>query len=143
MELEIKHLAPYLPFSLNGTLKAFKDQRQVELIRIGLNPGNTPIIRYRSGDYEFTQYMNHFIPFLRPLFKINEEIEHKGNKFVPEADLYADAMWVGGDQYAEFINHVQDEDVEISELPYWFVSKLFEWHFDVFQLIDSKLAKPI
>lgn len=54
-----------------------------------------------------------------------------------------DAMWVGGDQYAEFINHVQDEEVEISELPYWFVSKLFEWHFDVFKLIDYKIAKPI
>lgn len=25
-EIKIKHLSPYLPFSLTGTLKAFKDQ---------------------------------------------------------------------------------------------------------------------
>jgi hypothetical protein len=142
MELKIKHLSPYLPFSLNGTLKEFKDQRQVELIRLGLNPGNKPIVRYRSNDYEFVQYLNHFIPLLRPLEGLNDDIEIKGVKFNPIEKLkeYCDC-----DAEEDFVDHISTHldvvDDQIGYGPYTIIQNLFRWHFDVFCLIEDGLAQ--
>ena len=32
---------------------------------------------------------------------------------------------------------------EMGANPYWMIQKLFEWHFDVFGLIDQGLALPL
>jgi len=141
MALKVGYLAPYLPFQLTGTLKAFKDKRQIELIKLGLNPGDEPIITYRFNGYEFTQWMNHFIPFLRPLSQLNSEIQHEGILFNPIDWLqdYCDC-----DAEREFVDHISYHldlvDDQIGYGPYTIIQNLFKWHFDVFNLIETGIA---
>jgi hypothetical protein len=69
-----------------------------------------------------------FKPALRPLSDLTKEIEHNGEKFVPYNKLTK-----------EISNKAWLSEIKINlsrpvYLPYFMVEKLFEWHFDVFNL---------
>lgn len=117
MKLELKHLAPYLPYD----------------IRI-LNGGgdNTSISEHFKLCHKFNNDLTYCMPFLRPLSDLTKEIEINGERFVP----YIKLMW----------------DIELEyqwkcpigyDYAYRNIEKLFEWHFDVFGLIEKGLAIDI
>jgi len=122
--LTIKHLAPYLPYELK--------------IRCG--EMSHPILTCAdTNEFEIAVkevFINSaYKPILRPLSDLTKEIEVNGEKFVPHIKL-------GGRP------NLKDYDIEylsknIDNMSYGLVSKLIEWHFDVFGLIEKNLAIDI
>ena len=91
MELEFKHIAPYLPYGLNWFCLD-KDSREIEelpLVSINLASEELSI-----GGMDITidelPYPNGLTikPILRPISDLTKEIEVNGEKFVPIIALY-------------------------------------------------------
>lgn len=135
MKLELKHLAPYLPYGLQ-----IFDTSQEECI-FCLNEW-----LFREKQFVKPFFKNHleqFLnddslkPILRPLSDLTKEIEVNGEKIVPF-------------KWFNFINSDIDFETQIIALSnnlkwldstyYGIIEKLFEWHFDVFGLIPLNLA---
>lgn len=146
-KLELKHLAAYLPYELKGRVDK-KSYLQNEKERIG----TITQIDVECSDYDlvvtgengyFLCYIEDFKPILRPLSDLTKEIEVNGEKFVPldwfeeheEIDYFADNIWI---QY--LFNYEKDDIIKLDLIPYGVMEKLFEWHFDVFGLIEKGLA---
>lgn len=116
MKLELKHLAPYLPYGVMCELQDQGETKQAKLCGA-----------YSDNSYAFfdTVESEHgydsIKPILRPLSDLTKEIEHNGKKFIP----------------IQITRNYTDENVS-----YKLCDKLFEWHFDVFGLIDQGLAIP-
>jgi hypothetical protein len=122
MKLEIKHLAPYLPYNLK-----FKE----------INYGGTYLLCGIIEDElwfkdNYGDNFNSIIsdesmkPILRPLSDLTKEIEVNGERFVPN-------YWFGRSLH---LQSILDEKFHI-------VQKLIQWHFDVFGLIEENLAIDI
>lgn len=136
--LELKHLAPYLPYRLKGIAQYENYTGEIEEIislRVGEIETNFDSITYDS-----------FKPILRPLSDFIEEIECNGQKFIPVEILFS----VENDELQDFkdfgkIPEYWQDAVKIK--PKWYdyyqVEFLFEWHFDVFGLIEKGLAIDI
>ena len=75
---------------------------------------------YNSDEYDY-------FPILRPLSDLPKEIEVNGEKLVTL------------DYFACFLEF----EYGINSIDYKYAQKLFEWHFDVFGLIDKGLAIDI
>jgi hypothetical protein len=134
MKLELKHLAPYLPYGLRFYNKKInKDSIQVTVAIISAWEGNYIDIK----------------PILRPLSDLTKEIKHDGNKFVPidrilkqfssEYQFSDDgiAKTLKSDNYTIllFINNV------IAPECHFGIYRVFaKWHFDIFGLIPEGLA---
>jgi hypothetical protein len=173
MKLEIKHLAPYLPYKICGVCEG---EHAIELV---LGVYENEIIT----DIDGTTYDN-FKPILRPLSDLTKEIEHNGEKFVPiewlfnnlvdESDVVefdftkgitpifqVDDGWnhcisfkndYGRDLCFSFdsnsnsfmlgLGWENEFGVEWCNISnqYEMFQKLFEWNFDIFGLIENKLA---
>ena len=166
MKLELKHLAPYLPYGLKIAHRdAYCHTRDYEYI---LSPEKVEYV---------IDYSERF-PILRPLSDLYKEIEVNGEKFVPIVKLceklnhplekyeldnqvvygfeqrYADdseAYSVAFDPKSKTIGiYYDDEALNPFENEFAYdignydtVVQLFEWHFDVFGLIDQGLAIDI
>ena len=136
-KLELKHLAPYLPYGLK-----FQSSMDKPFEEYGRQPtwtfdGMTKLF----GDYclNTLEYPDAYPiqlvkPILRPLSYLTKEIEVNGKKFVP-IDYFL------GDDVDLILNAIQIKD--LSYLPYNLIQKLFEWNFDVFGLIEKGLAIDI
>ena len=150
MRLEFKHLTAYLPYGLGMSRNGFIGK----LIQIK-NPKETDLLEIFefqvscSNWWENTEDVNHYKPILRPLSDLTKEVEHNGERFVP-------MQWMGKninksisfyqwgiqnleidietDNYSQVINLYSGYDA---------VQKLFEWHFDVFGLIEQGIAIDI
>ena len=82
--------------------------------------------------------LTQIIPILTPISDLNKEIEI-GKKFLP-----IDFIKNRCSSESEFKNLLAIIDRNrFKELPYWLLSHLFEWHFDVFGLIEKGLAIDI
>ena len=119
MKLEIKHLAPYLPFNI-----------KVQWVR---EDDKELIIQYLTiSDYNFLIRRKYAKPILRPLSDLTKSIEVNGERFVPAYKMITHG----------FHNQFWYE-TEIFDYRYLYamdLEKLFEWHFDVFGLIEKGLA---
>lgn len=114
MQLELKHLAPYLPFKVK--------------VRCCLGKGSIWTLR----QFNIAQFSYYDKLILRPLSDLTKEVEHNGERFVPN------------DKLLEFYG----EEIDNYSLPlklnsYILIQQLFEWHFDVFGLIEKGLAIDI
>ena len=152
MKLELKYLAPYLPYGL----KALSiDGFSVSVLGVDFT---TNRILNINGDITFT--IPEIKPLLRPLLDLTKEIEINGEKFVPIVELakiaYPDLVWEFDRTRA--ISEWKKEPAYFffqknsffaclfnNAIPNQIVlfNKLFEWHFDVFGLIDQRLARPL
>jgi len=115
MKLELKHLAPYLPYGLK--YKLFKK----------IN-GDHTLTTQSLLDWDFN--LHDIIPILRPLSDLrnhNNEVMPVYRLEIPRADF----------------TDILDEGKPVSQLAYCIIEKLFENHFDVFGLIDAGLAIDI
>lgn len=115
MELQLKHLAPYLPYGLSVRIISQNITRHVKSLH------HDAIM---SRDYHRIHRFNDIKPILRPLSDL------KVSK-----SLFGEYNW---DYPEEFINSISGGSVE-----YIYMIELFKQHFDVFGLIEEGLAIDI
>jgi len=155
MQLELKHLAPYVQYGLKMTVvdKSFYGYDVMTLCDKG-GLSNISISSVIDEPQDFK-------PMLRPLYDLTKEIEHNGEKFVPGLKLVdpENTEWdkMVCEEYNAFpkipdhkkwiqVTHKELGQVisinpyNIEHLPYSIFKVLFEWHFDVFGLIDAGIA---
>lgn len=134
MNLELKHLAAYLPYGLNGkyilsSVIKLSDSQKDEIRDCNLMEENVKFFRIYCK------------PILRPLSDLTKEIEHNGENFVPIDELlYKMKLEVRGLSKFVILNTIKNEPFIIE---HWAFEKLVEWHFDVFGLIDEGFALPL
>jgi len=135
MKLELKHLAPYLPYETKFSCEKTEDEFVVGLL-IGLDAMENVAVIFSDEFIGATSlgiapcHLDKIKPILRPLSDLTKEIEHNGEKFVPSTIFPEHGPY--------------DTAFKIqNRLPYSVVAILFEWHFDVFGLIDEGLAIDI
>lgn len=144
-KLTLEHLAPYLPYGL----KMFHKESAVKIQTMTHFDLCEDLLQHHN------KWRNK--PILRPLSDLTKEIEHNGRTFVPmdtvgdipnnfcKCDFVTDWCDKGGDfnEYVqEFVKGVFGNH-HLDYLPFGFVQKLIEWHFDVFGLIEKGLAIDI
>lgn len=136
MKVELKHIAPYLPYGLRiHVLNDIDNVYETETLKGLTNDG----FETEYGHYEFGHKDK---PILRPLSDLTKEIDHNGERFVPIDRLQTETNWC--DAYDEWLDCTHGmNDRMIETCPYEISQNLFEWHFDVFSLIDSGLAVSI
>ncbi len=118
-KLKLEYLAPYLPYGLKvskiHTLHARQGIGNIYHVIDAVNEGK---LQYR--------------PILRPLSDLTKEIDHNGERFVPQSKMsHLDLEWL-----------ITSKNL-IMKTNYEDVLKLLEWNFDVFGLIDQGLAIDI
>jgi hypothetical protein len=139
MELTIKHLAPYLPYSLQftddesdpvsgatGTMLMLSNIAAWVKPDEGIQRLELPIKKHSIGK-----------PLLRPLSMLTEEIEHEG-EIITVVD-YWDHL-AGAVKIYNEIKNIAEHGHNDFYLPYFVHQKLIELHFDVFGLIENSLA---
>lgn len=127
MKLELKHLAPYLPYEL-----------PIEPIYVSTHGGgyyrellDTDVLHYNCFE--------EIKPILRPLSDLTKEITVNGENFVPSDYISVRFNLFCGEWLYLCINNL---DV-IEDVPLSVSKKLLEWHFDIFGLIEKGLAIDI
>ena len=121
MKLELKHLAPYLPYGL----KIYCDFEDGDIMICQLECLGEEEAFLDGSDWHY-KTNTAYKPILRPL-----------------SDLTDDQI-LELDNYHNFsIIHYSDIKTDPTRYPYTIVQKLLEWHFDVFGLIDAGLAIDI
>jgi hypothetical protein len=129
--LELKHLAPYLPYGLNFKtdfdhifyrMSGLEINKSIVVLKAKNNAKNTKRLLLKK--------LINSKPILRPLSDLTKEIQVNGEKFVPKE-------WLRLNYISENIG------LNTAVWSYRTIEKLLEWHFDVFGLIDKGLAVGI
>ena len=131
MKLELKHLAPYLPYSL----KIKTNGRTVVSIISGLQCDLDVIHDYGKTPIQYIK------PILRPLSDLTKEFEDGLTYMDKLRDFFGKVE----------LNKASDNNCVHFTLEGWtsfhdihnFQAKLFAWHFDVFGLIEKGLAADL
>lgn len=159
MKLELKHLAPYLPYDLK--IECHSEEE------IQLKGSYVSVMKLLHADGIDDNYGNNWNldikPILRPLSDLTKEIEVNGEKFLPIIEL-AKLFHTNKSALTHFTNivdagfygisvncHIENDDSRFTYYQlrnsefvlsntYEEIQKLFEWHFDVFGLIKQNLA---
>lgn len=130
-KLELKHIAPYLPYNLRWFRKTkIKDDLGTENESDIVEDVVLSIVHfYIENDSNKFDVK----PILRPMTDLLVHIQHEGKKLVP-----FNVLRPGGWDLDAFVLDVESRDCRVSE---W--EQLIEWHFDVFGLIDKGLAVSV
>lgn len=135
MKLELKHLAPYLPYGLRINVykkpdsELYIENQPILDFKLSLMPKDVHLVCSKSRVF----YLESIKPILRPLFDLTKEIEYDGNK-APAIEFISTS---NKDQ--EKTQNLLDSMLYV-RLPYWKIKRLLEMHFDVFGLIEEGLA---
>ena len=156
MKLELKHLAPYLPYDLKWQQFWTDNQIHTDIMDVILI-GNNCITFKNAPDHYLDGEGNECTskPLLYPLSYLTKEIEHNGEKFVPiyeavgsgklrceEIKIYGKAIQVTN--IPDPNSHILDENGQVHpSCSIYIYQRFFEWHFDVFGLIEQNLAIDI
>jgi hypothetical protein len=133
MKLELKHLAPYLPYKLR-VLYHFENRM--------MNAGNGSSKNWIGITALLQRQSELCHPILRPLSDLTKEIEVGGKKFIPIKEInwtITEYPLMEEDGTVFLQDSCELNMLEISEV-YKVYQMLFEWHFDVFGLIEQGLA---
>lgn len=96
-KIELKHLAPYLPYGVQLKGNTHGDIFTLEALK------ETGLRTTETG-YDNWEDLYDFKPILRPLSDLTKEIEHNGEKFVPLHQMVKDLVeQVGRTKYQHFI----------------------------------------
>ena len=139
MKLELKHLAPYLPYGLKVKTKYGCDTMQT-LNEFCVNGDCEEWYSY-EGDDELLE----FKPILRPLTDLTKMTKIGKDNFEPLERLkcidlgYTD--WISNEREGWINKYGRERWIGV--IPSALINLLFEWHFDVFGLIDAGLAIDI
>lgn len=156
MKLELRHLAPYLLHRLKAK-NCFNEIVEVKGIQFGNESCNNVLWTFvKNGDY-LQGYLYQCKPILRPLSDLTKKIEHNGKRFVPIDWLFENVnekLRFSDDRFMDYddgkskdilhysIYDVFSDSITIDEILI-LTNKIFEWHFDVFSLIEKGLAIDI
>ena len=154
-ELELKHVAPYLPYEL----KVYNSiHENISIMVSDPTMYNNPLIGVKGINFIDGRINN---PILHPLSDLTKEIEHNGEKFVPIYELFniqfkdtAHVEYIRNMYFIETNNFINASHYSTSEESsfnkrniklnnYWKIEKLYEWHFDIDGLIEKGLAIDI
>jgi hypothetical protein len=144
-KLELKHIAPYLPYKLKVKTPYGVDVPKVGHIytMMGVsfkNKGGLGHDLYFEFEEKLGKEMsmnyNEFKPVLMPLIYLTKEIEIDGEKFIPIEKLKLEYDW---SDYISIYDFATEQSLGMEDI-YFVVDKLYEWHFDVFGLIEKGLA---
>lgn len=140
-ELELKHLAPYLPYGLSCCLMGefkkatqFDDYPQPKIFTIeGANKENVEVFSLKTitdqWDYD------EVFPILRPLSDLNKS----DLDYIYFVIISTDSDMFGNrNEFEDFFN-----ETNLEYLPMCIYDYLLEHHFDVFNLIPNDLAIDI
>lgn len=143
-KLELKHLAPYLPYKLQWCFEG--EDFSHEVIGFELN---TVHLLSPYNDYGRCT-IDEGNPILRPLSDLTKEIsDNKGRKFIPAKLLWSvsendeDNFDTYGSLPSYWTVNIRMLKSDYRNIDYGDIEKLLEWHFDIFGLIDSGLAIDI
>ncbi len=160
MKLELKHLAPYLPYGLKCKTKVHDGGNGKNLVLVLSGLIREYARFYHKGDW-CNQDFDDFKPILRPLSDLTKEIEVNGEKFVPILRMIKECHFTGDYKLIFFelldsrttrrnyrvgYNDMKiywDVLIYVEGMRYDYIQKLIEWHFDVFGLIEKGLAIDI
>ena len=142
MKLKIEHLAPYLPYRL------IFQYSNTELPPEEMTCDNIGMLIAQQD--QFKKVIHKLI--LHDLSDLTKEIENYGEKFIPIDELNESFNCSGTLKYLKLNSGIYkgnksliclqsspNDDIEVSEY-LQSINKLFEWHFDVFNLIENGLA---
>lgn len=143
MKLEPKHLFPYGPYSLKVIMEGKKTNVA------WMSTKNIAVIRPDGiGEYKRIAWRYAHLnikPILRPLSDLTKEIAHNGETFCPLnilSRMYKTGWkWLPNElhlfaSWDDHNKHYRSPTLEMYQ-------KLYEWHFDVFGLIEKGLAIDI
>lgn len=154
-KLELKHLAGYLPYGLKFVSELDKPYDEYGKQPIWTCSGITMLFgdNFLNNIETNDAYPMHLCkPILRPLSYLTKEIEVNGEKFVPIEILSEELEGITFGKTSDFYDnlkrlmfHFYDRnEVEINiEDCLFLISKLYEWHFDIYGLIENNLAIDI
>ena len=153
MKLELKHLSAYLPYGLKCKFESEDFNHLIVGIEDTIDGVSliSPFNDYGTTDISSVK------PILRPLSDLTKEIEHNGEKFIPIDWLFENVnekLRFSDDRFMDYddgkskdilhysIYDVFSDSITIDEILI-LTNKIFEWHFDVFGLIEQNLAIDI
>lgn len=136
-KLTIEHLAPYLPYGLKCHNMGNFDEDGNPYVQeiVGLE---TDYVVVSFDNYDDRYLFEETFPILRPLSGLIREIEHKDVALIPAIYMESHDITLG-----ERLKLISRGSKDFYMLPWWVISKLIEWHFDVFGLIEKGLAVDI
>ena len=155
MKLELKHLAPYLPYGLKISYFDMGEYTKHELT-IEIDTITSKYIGMNS--ILKNEFFGICQPILRPLSDLTKEIEVDGKKFVPLRkinaiiesekieDISVTVVAISDELHFEYLVTVYGRNKLAIRSDYLTINqymRLFEWHFDVFGLIKEGLAIDI
>jgi len=126
MELNIKHLSPYLPYKLS--IIDFKSKEPYPMEMEGFDTHLNKIIAERMN-WEY----NEVKPVLRNLSDLTKEIGHNGKKVTPYEYISTSKK-----DSQENMRRIGNGNVDM--LAWWKIERLLQLHFDVFGLIKAGCA---
>jgi len=140
MKLELKHIAPYLPYGLKLIHNQIGDS---ELSKMTISNLETVVDMVNRNVENKAMF-----PILRPLSDLTKEIEVNGEKFVPIERILRTYRKEFGFDYCtinDFEIWALDADAKPTDETMTLNDylKLFKYHFDVFGLIEQCLAIDI
>ena len=127
-ELELKHIAGYLPYGL----KIYEQRYSLTYNVVGYLENEIYCKDKNNDVFSFVPELGVDKLILRPLSDLTKEITHNGETFVP-IEKYTHDIQV------ELSTCLRD-DTYYELLPYFVIQKLYEWHFDIHNLIEKNLA---
>ena len=129
MKLELKHLAPYLPYGLKGVCNEVTYLLTTE-------GGSTKEFGSLNGTAGLSMFIEYCKPILRPLSDLT-----KGEIFV-DGELKNYFQEFELEKYLPF-DFYADTKYWTQDLPYKIILEFLENHFDIFGLIPQGLAIDI
>ena len=139
MKLELKHLAPYLPYNL---MFVGKNTEHTIWKLEGLRSIEQRSIELSSKEYDLVHAtLDKVQPILRPLTDLTKEIEVNGERFVP-IDKIEKTTSIHLHYESDTLIWVNDPTNEGNWLQDHFkmMQMLLYWHFDIYNLIQHGLA---
>lgn len=131
MKLELKHITPYLPYGLKAIDKRTKEIRTVTLLHFTYD---LKTVGHNHLIYNGVLLSKH-LPILRPISDITD------NELISFYELTSfDLELININELKDELCHMikGNDRFQITQF-----QKLFEWHLDVFRLIDKGLAVSI
>lgn len=151
MKLELKHLAPYLPYGLKiQTLNRRENLLTYKLV-IGLSE-NAVTYEFLKGCAPDRLPFKDVKPILRPLSDLTKEINYGLSTYaftdlfeIGDCDGCVFEFEHGNIKTIKALESIAKYNLhnDINYLPNAVVNMMYEYHFDVFGLIDKNLAIDI
>lgn len=141
MKLELKHLAPYLPYGLtglwiNGKNRIYKVTNICVAGDGNISLGHSLKTRYK---HEINRPLSEFKPLLIPMseFKHQDLVNISEYLYGQERDWFPNGINAAINMLQSNLNQ---HNYDVTKLPYFIAIDFFYRHFDVFSLIPAGLA---